>query len=190
MFARCSEAVACAGACLPPCVNRAAACLATRTLDPPAAKIPRETGRSPHRSAVERNETSPTPADTPTPARGKKKGRLAVPTPESPPSGPSPIVRSAQPRVAAPSKRKRCHAPHLLLGGVRDPALCRRRQPGPVEGDRSHTPVAGNFTWAAYPCRHGAGGRRRCCCACAAPVRRSRLLATVVRSRRGAGPAR
>lgn len=66
------------------------------------------------------------------------------------PSGPSPIVRSAQPRVAAPSKRKRCHAPHLLLGGVRDPALCRRRQPGPVEGDRSHTPVAGNFTWPAY----------------------------------------
>jgi hypothetical protein len=121
----------------------------------------------------------------------KKKRKASRPVSRVPPPPLRPLPhRPVRPTARGCTVQAICHAPHLLLGGVRDPALCRRRQPGPVEGDRSHTPVAGNFTWAAYPCRHGAGGRRRCCCACAAPVRRSRLLATVVRSRRGAGPAR
>jgi hypothetical protein len=82
--------------------------------------------------------------------RVEKKRKASRPVSRVPPPLRPLPHRPVRPTARGCTVQTICHAPHLLLGGVRDPALCRRRQPGPVEGDRSHTPVAGNFTWAAY----------------------------------------
>lgn len=176
MLARCSEAVACAGACLPPCVNRAAACLATRTLDPPVAKIPREAGRPPHRSGVVAwSEMRPHQRPPTRPRRRvEKKRKASRPVSRVPPPPPAP------PASSGPPNRAWLHRPNDMSRAAFAPG--RRTGPGalsppparPGRGRPVTHACRGEFHLGCLPCRHGARGRRRCCCACAAPVRRSR----------------